>query len=278
MTDLAEELRDLAIEIAHGAADTIEDKRRSLGNIREYVTTKSSVVDPVTIVDTLAEEYITDQLERYRPEDGVIGEEGARHSSGSGISWIIDPIDGTVNFLYGIPRYAVSLAAAQDGRVIAGAVIDVTTRAVYHASAGGGAFVDRASQRNELHVSAPHSVGESLVATGFAYTAARREAQASILCRLLPSVRDIRRAGSAALDLCSLAEGHVDVYYEHGINCWDYAAGALIAEEAGAEVHIPPLSAPGSEGNLVWAAAPSVAADFQQLLLDTGASEPLRQR
>ncbi|MCF4006499.1 inositol monophosphatase [Corynebacterium uropygiale] len=278
MTDLAEELRDLAVDIARGAAEIIVEKRRALGDIREYATTKSSAVDPVTVVDTLAEEYIAGELGRRRPEDGLIGEEGSRHTSGSGISWIIDPIDGTVNFLYGIPHFAVSLAAARDGKVIAGAVIDVSSRAVYHAVAGGGAFVDVDGERHELRVNAPRSLGESLVATGFAYTSARREAQARILSSVLPRVRDIRREGSAALDLCSLAAGRVDIYYEHGINCWDYAAGALIAEEAGARVQTPALSAPGSEGNLVWAAAPSVAEDFRAAMEAEGALAPLRQR
>lgn len=251
-------LRDIAVETAELTARRISDKRAELGDIRQFFTTKSSAVDPVTVVDTMAEDFIADRLERLRPEDGILGEEGAARDARSGVSWIVDPIDGTVNFLYGLPHYAVSIAAAIDGEVVAGAVVNVASGAVYAAARGAGATRRTGRDSVTLRVNAVDEASQVLLATGFSYSSTRRRAQAAALGGLLPEVRDIRRMGSAALDLCALAEGTVDAYYEHGLNCWDYAAGALIAEEAGARLRLPALSTPGVAGELTFAAAGDV--------------------
>ncbi|WP_082422148.1 inositol monophosphatase family protein [Corynebacterium oculi] len=268
-------LRDLAEGLVCMAASAIEEKREELGDVRPYTLTKSSAVDPVTVVDTMAEEFLVETLLERRPGDGIIAEEGSARRSTTGVSWIIDPIDGTVNFLYGIPRYAVSLAAAIDGHVVAGAVINVADGSLYRAARGQGAQVLRGDSEEELHASSVEEAARALVATGFSYSAARREQQAKALCAILPQVRDIRRLGSAALDLCAVAEGHADAYYEHGIHCWDYAAGSLIAQEAGAVVETPALSVPGEEFRRTLAAAPGIAAEIGRLLDAAGAGERL---
>lgn len=264
-------LRDIAVDVALRAAGRISDKRSELGDVRQFATTKSSAVDPVTIVDTMAEDFIADRLEALRPDDGLIGEEGTERASLSGVAWVVDPIDGTVNFLYGVPQYAVSIAAAVDGEVVAGAVVNVATGAVYSAAAGHGANVERGGARSKLRCNPVADPALALVATGFAYTSTRRQAQADLLGRVLPQVRDIRRMGAAALDLCQVAEGTVDAYYEHGIHCWDYAAGMIIAREAGAVVHAPGLSTPGVSGELTYAAAGALEPALSALLSEAGA-------
>lgn len=226
---------------------------------------KSSAVDPVTQVDRAAEEFIVARLTQLRPNDGLLGEEGARRDGSTGVEWVIDPIDGTVNFLYGLPTYAVSLAAAVDGDVVAGCVVNVATGESYRAAAGSGASVVREGRAHGLSASAAEDVAHALVATGFSYDATWRAAQAEILTHLLPRVRDIRRMGSAALDLCAVAEGRVDAYYEHGTHPWDWAAGALIAAEAGAAVRHPSLRGSGA-GEIVVAAAPGIRTDFHAQL------------
>lgn len=270
------ELIDAALAIAIPAARLARDKRISLGDVRAYTTTKSSAVDPVTIVDTAVEKFIAVELQRTRPADGVIGEEGTEQPSASGISWILDPIDGTVNFLYGIPTYAVSIAAAREGIVRAGVVVNIATGEMYAAARGAGAWKldGKTYSAQRLAATQEHCAAQALVATGFSYSALRRQAQAEILGTLLPAVRDIRRLGSAALDLCQLAEGRVDAYYEHALNAWDYAGGLIIAEEAGACVQAPALSVPGSEGQLLWGCAPGLAEEFGQLM----GTVPLRLR
>ncbi|MGP6173019.1 inositol monophosphatase family protein [Corynebacterium sp. A21] len=263
-------LRAIAVETAELAAKRIAAKREELGDIRQFVTTKSSAVDPVTVVDTMAEDFIADRLESLRPEDGIIGEEGSSRESVSGVSWVVDPIDGTVNFLYGLPQYAVSIGAAIDGEVVAGAVVNVVTGAVYSAARGEGATRRLGAQVRELQVNEVTDPAQVLLATGFSYSSARRRAQAEVLTGILPVVRDIRRMGSAALDFCAVAEGSVDAYYEHGINCWDYAAGAIIAAEAGAVVKVPSLSTPGVAGEISFAAAGSVAGPLGEIFEKCG--------
>lgn len=277
MTDSVqpEVLREIAVETAELAAARIVDKRAELGDIRQFSTTKSSAVDPVTVVDTMAEDFIADRLETLRPGDGIIGEEGAARDSVSGVSWIVDPIDGTVNFLYGLPHYAVSVAAASNGEVVAGAVVNVATGVVYAAAKGHGATRRSAEGTTVLRVNELDDVAQVLLATGFAYSGTRRQAQAEALGKVLPVVRDIRRMGSAALDLCALAEGSVDAYYEHGISCWDFAAGALVAAEAGAVVQAPSLSTPGVAGELTFAAAGGVYPALLELLEGAGIMAPL---
>ncbi|MDO5511984.1 inositol monophosphatase family protein [Corynebacterium sp.] len=278
-----QQLKDIAVEVATEAAARILAKRAELaasadGDIRGFASTKSSAVDPVTIVDTLAEDFIADRLLVLRPDDGIIGEEGSSRSSGSGVSWIVDPIDGTVNFLYGLPEYAVSIAAAVDGEVLAGCVVNVPRGHVYSASIGDGAYVTRDGERVRLRCNSVSDPALALVATGFSYSSAWRAQQAALLADLLPQVRDIRRMGAAALDFCRVAEGTVDAFYEHGLHCWDFAAGALIAREAGAVAHTPRLSTPGSAGEPVSVAAGQLAAAWEELTARVGVTTPLRSR
>ncbi|MEJ6012448.1 inositol monophosphatase family protein [Corynebacterium sp. H127] len=274
MTDFLE-LQRVAEQVAQQAAAAIATKRAELGNVAEYTQTKSSAVDPVTIVDTFAEELIVAKLAELRPGDGVVGEEGSENASITGVTWIIDPIDGTVNFLYGIPQFAVSLGAAQDGKVVAGAVINVSTDELYSAASGHGARLSAGGEIRSLRCTEVQQVSQSLLATGFGYSAARRERQAALVAKLLPQVRDIRRMGSAALDLCAVASGQVDAHLEHGLNAWDYAAGSLIAEEAGAVVHIPPLSSVGESGELTFVAAPGIFDELWQCLEGAGGAQSI---
>lgn len=224
-SELLELARDVAVEAA-----ALVRARRTEGV--EVADTKSSPVDVVTEADRASEELVYARLTAARPDDGFLGEEGATAESTSGVTWIVDPIDGTVNFLYGIPQYAVSIAASREGVTVAGVVANVATGEVFTAGRGTGAYVDG----RPLRVRDDVPLGQRLVATGFNYVAEVRRAQALAVGRLLGTVRDIRRLGSAALDLCALAQGRVDAYVEEGLAPWDLAAGALIATEAGARV------------------------------------------
>lgn len=268
------QLRELAIQLVDDAAALVAKQRDFLarhGSITQVTTTKSSPVDPVTAVDKAAEARVVDRLRELRPGDAIMGEEGADQEGTTGVTWVVDPIDGTVNFLYGLPMYAVSVGAAVDGELVAGAVANVASGDVYSAVAGGGAWVRRGGAETRLRASRADDPSTALVATGFAYDAQWRAVQADILTRVLPLVRDIRRYGSASLDLCHVAEGRVDAYYEHGTHPWDYAAGAVIAAEAGAVVHHPGLTDRGGEGALVAAAAPRLWEPFSELLSASGA-------
>ncbi|HET9168983.1 MAG TPA: inositol monophosphatase family protein [Actinospica sp.] len=194
--------------------------------------TKSSPTDVVTEMDTAAERVIRAAIRRHRPDDGFLGEEGGSEDGGSGVRWVVDPIDGTVNYLYGLPAWAVSIGAEADGVALAGVVLAPQLSEEYTAVRGEGSFLGG----RRLRVNEPENLAKSLIATGFGYRAERREVQGRIVGGLLGQVRDIRRGGSAALDLCAVAAGRVDGYYERGTHAWDRAAGALIAEEAGARV------------------------------------------
>jgi myo-inositol-1(or 4)-monophosphatase len=256
-------LLDLAVGTATAAAELVARGRATAG---ASVDVKSSPVDVVTAVDTACEELIVGRLLGARPDDGVLGEEGSSRVGTSGVRWIVDPIDGTVNFLYGFPAYAVSIAAEVDGQVRAGVVANVATGEVFTASAGGGARLTSPfhSEPEVLGGSRPTSLEQTLVATGFGYRVEQRRAQGAVVAELLTRVRDIRRAGSAALDLCSAAAGRVDAYYELHLNPWDFAAGALIAAEAGLVVTgLPgrPFADP-----MAIVAAPSIAAQFVDLV------------
>ncbi len=225
------------------------------------VASKSTPTDPVTVVDTETEALLRRRLAEVRPGDPILGEEGGgprgSDERADVVTWVLDPIDGTVNFVYGIPAYSVSVAAQVGGVSVAGAVADVGTGEVYSAGLGLGAHVQGPAERRRLHCTDVSELSMALVGTGFGYSAARRAAQAALLTGLLPVVRDVRRIGSAALDLCMVAAGRLDAHYEHGLNVWDWAAGALIAAEAGARVTLPP---PGEAGaSLVMAVAPGVA-------------------
>lgn len=272
------DLRDYAADLARGAAQLVREQRAELVSKGELASTaqlKSSAVDPVTAVDKASEEYLVGRLTSERPEDGIRGEEGASKSSQSGLEWIIDPIDGTVNFLYNLPVYAVSVGAVYHGEPVAGAVLNVATGELYQAAKNQGATVTRDGVSAPLRASGVTHLESTLVATGFAYTAQRRKAQGEIVARLLPQVRDIRRMGAAALDLCRVAEGSVDAYYEHGIHPWDYAAGAIIATEAGAVLTHPGLDVSGAEGVPVVCTAPGIAKSFRTVLKECGGGEKL---
>jgi myo-inositol-1(or 4)-monophosphatase len=207
--------------------------------------TKSSPTDVVTEMDQRAEELITGRILATRPGDAIIAEEGgetAGRASGV-VRWVIDPLDGTVNYLYGLPDWAVSIAAEVSGQVVAGVVYAPRRGETFTATLGGGAWLTERPGADEtggvpraLRARPGVPLEQALVATGFGYRAARRKVQGEVVAALLPRVRDIRRAGSASVDLCSVAAGRVDAYYERGLNYWDYAAGALIAAEAGAMV------------------------------------------
>jgi len=228
------------------------------------VRTKTTPTDPVTIVDTETERLLRDRLAQLRSGDPVLGEEiggpanPADHAAGT-VTWVLDPIDGTVNFVYGIPAYSVSVAAQIDGVSVAGAVADIMGGRVYSAAAGLGAHVIDEQGTQPLRCTAVDDLSMALVGTGFAYSRRRRTAQAALVAKILPVVRDVRRIGSAAMDLCMVAAGRLDAYYEHGLHVWDCAAGALIAAEAGARVVVPEPGDPDSTGALVVAAAPGIA-------------------
>src|ERR1700754_1318800 len=259
------ELRSVAERLATEAAEFVRRRREEVfgdGPQREFtgpaVRAKSTPTDPVTIVDTETERLLRGRLAELRPGERVLGEEGGGSADGSAgrPTWVLDPIDGTVNFVYGLPAYVVSVAVQVDGRSIAGAVACVVDGAVYSAALGHGAHVRRGGETTQLRCSEADELSMSLVGTGFGYDPQLRRRQASVLATLLPQVRDIRRLGSAALDLCLVAGGHLDAYFEDNLNVWDWAAGALIAGEAGARVRVPEPSGPGGGGGLVGAAAP----------------------
>ncbi|MCX7443882.1 inositol monophosphatase family protein [Corynebacterium sp. P7003] len=270
-------LRDTAIGWARRAHRLILDELSRIDDLSASVTLKSSEVDPVTVVDRAVEELLTTLIEEERPGDGLIGEEGAHRESSTSVHWVVDPIDGTVNFLYGVPVYAVSIAAAVDGAPVAGVVLNAATGELYSAATGHGAFVtDGDGRSHRLRCNEVGETGLALVATGFSYDSGLRGRQAEILTRMLPRVRDIRRMGSAALDLCQLAAGRVDAYYEHALNGWDFAAGAVIAREAGARVVTPDLDSRSADRDLIWAAAGPLADDFGALLEQCGVTDVVR--
>jgi myo-inositol-1(or 4)-monophosphatase len=255
-------LLDLAVATAREAAELVAAGRASAA---DRVDVKSSPVDVVTAVDTASEELIVGRLLAARPDDGVLGEEGADRAATSGVRWVVDPIDGTVNFLYGLPAYAVSIAAEVDGAVVAGAVLNVGTGELFTARAGAGAFVQApGGPPVRLHGSAPPSLEQTLVATGFGYRVEQRRAQGAVVAELLPRVRDIRRFGCASLDLCAVAAGRVDAYYELDLKPWDHAAGALVAAEAG--LVVTGLGGRAFADPMVVAVAPSVSDAFLDLL------------
>lgn len=199
---------------------------------RGRAATKSSPTDLVTAADRAAEALIIEGVLAARPHDGIAGEEGGNRVGTSGVVWHIDPIDGTTNYVYGIPAFAVSIGVEADGELVAGAVFHPSRGCLYHAVRGGGAWRDG----ERLHTSPLADLATALVATGFAYRPERRRHQAGVLAEVLPRIRDIRRFGSAALDLCAMASGEVDAYWEQGLNHWDLAGGTVIAREAGALV------------------------------------------
>jgi myo-inositol-1(or 4)-monophosphatase len=261
----ARKLRTQAVRVAaEAAALVVESRAVGLSD----VSTKSSETDVVTGSDRAAERLIRERLGQLWPGVPVIGEEEGGTAPDSGLSWVVDPIDGTVNYLYGHPWYSVSIAAQVDGVSVAGVVTEPASNRVWAASRGDGAWCNG----QPLHVSAAQRLDLALVATGFNYSVERRTRQAAVWSRLLPQVRDIRRAGASSLDLCAVAAGWVDAYLEHGLHRWDWAAGALIAEEAGAVVRLPGAD-DGLGADAVFVAAPGVATALRDALVAGGAGD-----
>lgn len=273
------ELLEIATSLATEAGELVSQRRREGV---EVAATKSSLVDVVTAADIEAEQLIRRRLASLRPDDGFYGEESDALESHSGITWVVDPIDGTVNYLYGSPNYAVSVAAVTGDpasepasfEVQAGAVVAPDAGKVFTAVLGGGAFVN--GERIRLG-RGPATLSETLVATGFSYSPEIRVLQADAWLAMADKVRDLRRVGAASLDLCALAQGQIDVYYEIGLKPWDWAAGALVAREAGALVGGLDLSE--REGQRILAAGhPDVIVSFIDLLLESAPPELLKSR
>ncbi|GAA2186882.1 inositol monophosphatase family protein [Leucobacter alluvii] len=249
-------LAAIAARIAERAAARILELRAQGVDV---AASKSSATDVVTAADQESERLIVAAIQDVRPDDGILGEEGTGIAGTSGITWVIDPIDGTVNYLYDLPAYSVSIAATVadetaygDGRrAIAGAVCNPRTDELFVAWEGGGAT----RNGEPIRITGQDDLSLSLVATGFGYTAERRTEQAEMVARVIPRARDIRRCGSAAYDLCMLAAGRLDAYYEQGLQPWDYAAGVLIASEAGATLIGRDAATPPGESFMVVGAA-----------------------
>jgi myo-inositol-1(or 4)-monophosphatase len=225
------------------------------------VGTKSSPTDLVSAADTDSEALLVDLISKERPHDGFVGEEGGAAESSSGYRWIIDPLDGTVNFLFGIPVWSVSIAVEDGTGTLAGVVHDPNRSETFSAARGQGARLNGAP----IAVSRQDDLGRALIGTGFAYEAASRRAQAQVVARVLPRVRDIRRAGSAALDLCWVACGRFDGFYEAVMEVWDKAAGVLIATEAGGVVS--ELAGPSGTSHGVVAAGHRLHDQLKALVL-----------
>lgn len=259
------ELLAVAVRVARAAAVTARRMRdEAIGDVQ----TKSTDTDVVTAADKAVERQVVDALLAERPGDGVLGEEyGDSVTVGPGaVRWILDPIDGTVNYLYGLPQYAVSLAAERDGVVVAGVVRNAATGDEWTATLGGGAW--RAGRR--LTGSLRTELDQALVGTGFGYDKRRRAHQGAVLARLITRVRDIRRFGAAALDLCLAAEGTLDAYFEKGLNLWDHAAGGLIAAEAG--LTVGGLSGAPAGDRMLVAAPPALFPALHDALVELDAA------
>lgn len=260
-----DELYDLARRLGTQAGELIA---RGRADAALEVDTKSDPTDVVTAMDRVCEQFLRDQIAAARPDDGVHGEEHDESTGTSGVRWIIDPIDGTVNYLYGLADYAVSIGVEVDGQLAVGVVTKPSTGEQFHARVGRGAYCDE----RPLRASEPAGPGLALVGTGFGYLAERRRQQGQVVAALLPQVRDIRRLGSAALDLCNVAAGRIDAYYEWGTHIWDWAAGVVICREAGVDVRLPQHD----EGLLI-AAAPTISDDLNVVvrsLIDTSWGVP----
>jgi len=257
VTTLTQQLRELSTTIAvAGAEHALSQRRLGFG-----VDTKSSMTDLVTDVDRSTEAMIVSRILTARPDDGLLGEEGGERAGTTGVRWVIDPIDGTTNFVYDHPGWAVSIGVEVDGVVVAGAVACPSLSMTYSAAAGEGATCNGAAL--QLPDTAP-PLAHALVGTGFSYDSHTRRRQAQRLVTVLPNVRDIRRVGAAAVDLCSVAAGRLDAYFEEGLGPWDLAAGGLIAAEAGA--HTSSLDGGPIADGSVLVCHPGLAAELVELL------------
>ncbi len=259
-------LRDLALEVARQAAALVAGRRATGVSVAD---TKSSGTDVVTEADRASEELIRGLLIAARPDDAILGEEGDDRPGTSGVRWIVDPIDGTVNFLYGLPQYAVSIAAEWQGEIVAGAVVNVPSGVEYAAARGHGSTRDGVP----LRVRPAPPLHERLIMTGFGYIREVRVHQAACIQRLLPEIRDIRRMGSSALDICQVAEGTADGYVEEGSQPWDWAAASLVLTEAGGRFAVLPGTmrdrVPGWPEKTVVTAAPADGWDDFVTALET---------
>jgi myo-inositol-1(or 4)-monophosphatase len=255
-----DELRDLALATAREAGDLIV-RLRAEGV--EVAGTKSSDTDIVTRADQAAEALVKQRLLGARPGDGLVGEEGDDLPGTSGVVWIVDPIDGTVNYLYGLPHFAVSIAAEVHGEVVAGVVVAPALALEYVATLGGGATCNGRPVRPRAVV----PLAERLVATGFSYEQPARARQAAYIASLLPRVRDLRRLGSCALDLCGVASGTLDAYVEEGAHIWDHAAAGLVVLEAGGILEV--ARSPGGKRLLICAPREGFA-EFRAAVVDAG--------
>ena len=260
----AAELLQIAVDIGEEAAALLRSRPADL-----HVSSKTTPTDAVTVMDKNAERLILDRLQALRPDDAVVSEESDGRRGSSDVTWIVDPLDGTVNYLYGLPHYAVSIAASVAGEVVAGVVVDVERRRVFSATLGGGAHLDGEAIRCRMQP----DLSQALVGTGFGYAVDTRKRQGEVVSRLLPRVRDVRRLGAAALDLCAIAAGEIDGYYEAGMHQWDWAAGTLIAREAGARVEGMHGGPPARQ--MVIAANPALFPLLHALLVEIGAGSEL---
>ncbi|MEP6482504.1 MAG: inositol monophosphatase family protein [Rhodoglobus sp.] len=266
------ELLDLARTIAIEAGELAAQRRREGV---EVAATKSTIVDVVTEADREVERLIRDRINSARPDDAILGEEDGSASGTSGLTWVVDPIDGTVNYLYGIPHYAVSIAVVEgDGdpltwNGLVGCVLNPAIGELYTGARAEGAFLStRGGNNDAIHVADPVSLELALINTGFAYAAETRGKQGEVVTRMLPMVRDIRRFGTASLDLCMVANGRTNAYFERTLSPWDHAAGAIIAREAGAIVKGLGDAAPSRD--FILAAEPALAARLEPLLIQLG--------
>jgi myo-inositol-1(or 4)-monophosphatase len=264
-TSTAGGLLAIAVRVAREAAATA---RRMRADAITDVQTKSTDTDVVTAADKAVERQVVEALRRERPADSVLGEEYGDSAAPvpGAVRWILDPIDGTVNYLYGLPQYAVSLAAEVDGVVVAGVVRNAATGDEWTATLGGGAW--RGDRR--LTGSGRTTLDRTLLGTGFGYDPARRAHQGRVLAGLITRVRDIRRFGAAALDLCMVAEGSMDAYFEKGLNPWDHAAGGLIAVEAG--LRVSGLDGDPAGSNMLIAAPPALFPALHDALAELDAA------
>jgi myo-inositol-1(or 4)-monophosphatase len=268
---MSSELLDLATSIALEAGELAARRRREGVHVAD---TKSSVVDVVTEADREVERLIRNRLADARPGDGILGEEGGGQTGTSGLTWLVDPIDGTTNYLYGIPHYAVSIAVVEGEpdpltwADVAGVVHNPASGELFAAAVGEGATLNG----TEINVAPPVPMGEALIGTGFAYDSEMRGIQGAIVTRLLPGVRDIRRHGTASLDLSFVACGRLNGYFERTLSPWDHAAGAIIAREAGAIVKGLGENAPNRD--FVLAAHPALVGQLETVLLSYGVAEP----
>jgi myo-inositol-1(or 4)-monophosphatase len=272
MTSASASLLALARAIALEAGELAARRR---GEGVEVAATKSTIVDVVTEADREVELLIRSRIADARPDDAVLGEEGGSASGTSGLTWVVDPIDGTVNYLYGIPHYAVSIAVVEGEpdpltwTGLAGCVLNPAIGELFTAARGGGAFLASSTGGPvPIRVADPVPLELALINTGFAYHATTRGRQGEVVTRLLPLVRDIRRMGTASLDLCMVAGGRTNAYVERTLSPWDHAAGAIIAREAGAVVKGYGDAAPSRD--LILAAEPQLAAQLEPLLVELG--------